>query len=168
MTAAHTLHRAVAGHRALADALRRQFPDVDDQALADTLEGETTFDGAVGRVLRHMAEDEALVAGLGVIMGEFAARKKRLEARIERTREAIADAMSEVGMAKVVTPLATVTVRAGKPEVIVTDEAALPTHLTKTTVSPDKRAIREAIERGETIDGVTLGNGASVLTIRRA
>jgi len=71
-------------------------------------------------------------------------------------------------MAKVVTPLATVTVRAGKPEVIVTDEAALPTHLTKTTVSPDKRAIREAIERGETIDGVTLGNGTSVLTIRRA
>jgi uncharacterized protein YutE (UPF0331/DUF86 family) len=44
--------------------LLQHFPDVDDQTIRDTLEGETNLHEMIAAVIRSALADEALSAGL--------------------------------------------------------------------------------------------------------
>ncbi len=49
-------------HLYLKERLAAEFPDLDDETLADTLDGETRLNEALAAVLRSREEDLALVA----------------------------------------------------------------------------------------------------------
>jgi hypothetical protein len=74
--------------------------------------------------------------------------------------------MTHAGLRRVVLPEATLSIRAGQPRVIITDEAALPPDCVRVRTEPDKVAIKDRLMRGEPVPGATLSNSESVLSVR--
>lgn len=169
---AHALRQAAIKHNALRDELLRRFGDAlidDDQALLDTLEGISDFDQQVLAVLRSADDDDMLIDGIEARVIELNARALRLEARVEQKQAAILDAMQGAAVKKIESPDATLSCRWNPPGVVITDEAALPPEFvrSKITTSPDKKAIKEALDAHKEVKGAILGNGSVSLVVRR-
>ena len=71
--------------------LRRRLlelhPDLDDQTLADTLEGATDFKEALAALIRSALEDECLAKALKERLDQMRGRLNRLEARASSKRQ---------------------------------------------------------------------------------
>lgn len=163
------LDRATATAKALREQLVAIYGDeIDEQTLLDTIDGETDIEAAIIAVARERAETAALSEALADRIDAMKARKARLDLRADRLRAVIARAMDETGRRKIVGPEFTLSLSTVKPGVVITDEAALPPEMvaTKTTTSPDKKAIKAALEAGAAVPGATLGNGGVTVTVR--
>ena len=57
-------------------------------------------------------------------------------------------------------------IRAGQPRVIITDETLLPPDCVRIKREPDKIAIKERLSRGEPVPGATLSNSEETLAMR--
>jgi hypothetical protein len=97
---------------------------------------------------------------------ETAARADRLGKRADWMRRMILSAMDTLGRARIEAPDMTVSVRPGRPAVIITDEAALAAEYWRVTREPKKTAIREDIEQGVIVAGAELANGAPTVVIK--
>ncbi len=142
-----------------------------DEALETTLEGASDLPEMLARMARDAFEAEAHAEAVGQIQKANAARAARLESRAQNLRVQIAWAMAESGMQRIpadALPDMTVTMRAGKPPLIIDDEARVPfTYIrVKTVESIDRAGVRAALEAGERFDWAKLGNPAPVLIIR--
>jgi hypothetical protein len=140
----------------------------DDQALADTLEGESEFPNFCVAALREAKAREAMAKGLSGLIEDLHTRKGRLEHSAERIRALVAGAMMDAGERKFVADDMTISVRDGKSKPIVTDGDRLPDRykMATTIIKPNMDAIREAVAHGDVPDGVEISNGGPVLTIR--
>lgn len=155
--------------RLLTDHLRA-MGEVDETLLADMIEGETDAMHVVDRILAAIGEAEAHQAVLKLREEEMAARRQRLAAKATSLRASLCAWMGDCGLAKLTRPEATLSVSAGKPSVTYSEDfgAGLPSKFLKTTVAPDKAAVRAAVLAGETVIGATLSNAMPTLTIRRS
>lgn len=147
-----------------------QAADLDEQTLLDTLEGETNLAEALAEVAQSALEDEAMAEGLAGLIQSLQERKSRLAKAGESKRTLIIMAMERAGLSTVKQPNATLSVRATKPKVVVTDESLVPAAYFK-PVDPqlDKVALKSALETmepGQSIPGAELSNGGVSLTIR--
>lgn len=156
----------VAEWQRVREGLLAAFPDIDPETLADTVDGETQALDVVARLIRDAREDDALADALGAMQHDMAERKARLASRADKRRAAALDLMNAIGERKITRPDFTASVRAVPPKVIVMDETALPDALCKFERKPDRTAIKEALEQGETVTGAMLSNGTETLTIR--
>lgn len=138
----------------------------DDPVLLDTLEGETNLHDRIAAVCREAQEVAAQADALSEIIKRNKERLTRLEKRSDYLRDQAAWAMQEAGLTKISAPDLTISVRNGKPKVVVTGDAVDPYTRTKTIVEPDKEAIKEALEQGVTLDFAFLSNPQPVLTVR--
>jgi len=138
-----------------------------DPVLIDTLDGMTTLNERLAAVALDALTDEASAEGINDLIASLQARKARLERRAKHTRSVIAWAMQETGQAKIPSAGVTLSVREGKPKLII-DEDRLPMDFkkSKVTYTPDKEIIQDAIDRGEVPEGVQISNAEPVLTIR--
>jgi len=66
--------------------LREQFPSVDDDTLADTLEGSTDLREILIELVRSALEDETLSTALAARLVEMRARLQRLGDRPDKKR----------------------------------------------------------------------------------
>lgn len=150
----------------LAKAIRELCCE-DDQAFADTLDGESDAVEAARRVVRWLAEtnaNEEMVKGLSAT---YAARAKVYSDRADRIRRILLNFMQEIGTKTLPLPEATLSVSMGQPEIVgEIDVAALPAHLTRTKREADRPAIRTALVNGEEIPGLSLSNAAPRLSVR--
>ena len=154
-------------YRRFADALRDEFGE-DDQLVADMLEGETDFHEVVGRLIKDDAEAEAQAAACKALADEYAARSRRLADRRETIKGALHGLMDATGQRKVAHAYATVSVRAVPPKVIFDgDPAALDDAFRKVTITPDRTALKAALEAGTVIPGASLSNGGETISVRR-
>jgi len=64
--------------------LLAEIPDLDEETLADTLEGITNLHDILAELVRSALEDEALSAGLSTRLAEMRARLQRLGDRAEK------------------------------------------------------------------------------------
>lgn len=170
------LHRAATADKALRDELLRQFPTLadDEPALVDTLDGESDFDEHVRAVVVSAMSDEDLAKGLKEALksrkADWEKRIVRLQERAYSKRLVILQAMEIAGRKRFEFPEATVSIRApGKGMVIVTDERALaadPRFWRPIAPEPDKVAIGEALDAGETVEGATRSNPMPTLQIK--
>ena len=66
--------------------------------------------------------------------------------------------MKAIGKDKVECPLFKVSVRTNAPSIVIQDSAFIPRKFVteKTVLTPDKKALKEAIELGEVVEGVSL------------
>lgn len=167
---ADTDTRRLARETAAANALRQALVAITDDpdALRDTIEGETSLHGAIASVMGTIQEDETHVLGLAAMIEKLRGRKERIEARVDRKRTAIEQAMSIGELRKLELPDATLFLREVPPQVQITDESKVPAQFWKAADPKlDKAALKAALKEGQQITGATLGNGGVALSIRR-
>lgn len=141
----------------------------DDTLRHDMVEGETGLFEAVEAAIAEIDECEIIGVGLDAKIGELEARKKRTEARVDRLRGLIEQAMLIAELPSMKLAVATLSVKAVPPKPIYEDEAAIPAdYWRQPDPVLDRKKIAEAIKGGATIPGVSLTNGTTSLQIRRS
>jgi lipid II:glycine glycyltransferase (peptidoglycan interpeptide bridge formation enzyme) len=164
------LSQSVIVYNELKDRIAREFGlEEDDQALLDTLEGETDLQSRLIWLARQANEAEEFATAMKAIMADNKARRDRFEAKAEKLRSLIAWAMQEVGLTKIAAPDVTLSLRMLAPQLVTTTEAeSVPDEFRKVKVSYtfDKDAIKAAINNGQQIEWAHYGNASPSLTIR--
>jgi hypothetical protein len=139
----------------------------DPQAILDTLEGETNLHEALLVVAESALDDEAMAEAISNRVEALQARKSRVENTAEHKRGLIIMAMERAGIQQVKGPAATLATRPLKGKAVIKDESAIPARFWKAQDPKlDKKALNEAIENGEAVEGVERSNGGISLTIR--
>lgn len=155
--------------QAVAAMLRSMGIDEDDQAFADSIEGETDLMEAADAILAKEADDAALITAIGAQMEALAARQARLKARMGSSRKALLALLDASGMKRMERPAGTISRAAGSERVQITDEADIPSQLlrVKTTTAPDLTAIKAHLKAGEAVPGAELVRGDDSVRIGR-
>ena len=117
---------AATTYRAIRDRIRAEDPNIDEQTLADTVEGLTDLHEIVTAIIRSALADEALATGLKGRIAEMQERLDRLQDRASKRRQIAKDVMVELDLKKITAPDFSVSIRPGLPSLMVIDEAAVP------------------------------------------
>ena len=161
------LMQELALHEYLHERLVEEFPDIDEETLADTLEGLTTLNEKLAVVIRSQQDDRVLSEALRTRIEEMRGRLQRLEHRVEKKRELVATVMERADIRKITEPDFTVALRQTPPPLVVTDETLIPEWYWKPQPSKlDRQRLKEDLKSGEHILGVCLGNGGQTLAVR--
>ena len=171
MSSAHTISHQVrteaSRYQLTRDRLLAQFPDLDDETLADTLEGITNLREMLAEVVRSALVDEALVAGLSTRLGDMKARLQRFEVRAKTKRSLVRQAMTSAELPKLSEPDFTASLHAGVAVLEVMAEDQIPELYWKPQPPKlDRQGLLSALKDGAEIDGVELGPRAMKLSVR--
>lgn len=143
------------------------YPDLDEQTLADTLEGATNLKEALAALLRSALEDEGLAKGLRTLLEAMKSRLFRLEGRAVSKRIVVLEAMQKADIRKFIEPDFTASLRMAPPSVLVLNEAEIPAEfLVPQPPKIDRRGLLQALSGGESIPGAVLSNGHQTLSVR--
>jgi Siphovirus Gp157 len=158
---------AATTYRSIRDRIRAEDPNIDEQTLADTVEGLTDLHEIVTAILRAALADEALATGLKVRIAEMQERLDRLQDRASKRRQITKDVMVELDLKKITAPDFSVSIRPGLPSLMVIDEAAVPSIYWQPTAPRLKRQeLLTELKDGAEIEGVALSNPEPVLSVR--
>src|ERR1017187_2803017 len=158
---------AATTYRAIRDRIRAQDPQIDEQTLADTVEGLTDVHEILAAIIRATLADEALATGLKCRVSDMQGRLDRLQDRAAKRRQIAKDAMVELDLKKLAAPDFTASIRPGRPGLVVLNEDAVP----KTYWEPGEPRLRRQIlgsdlKGGAEVAGATLSNPEPVLSVR--
>jgi hypothetical protein len=158
---------ATTNYQAVRDRIRAQDLQIDEQTLADTVEGLTDLHEIVQAIIRAALADEALARGLRCRIAEMQDRLDRLEDRASKRRQIAKDVMVELDLKKLTAPDFTASIRPGMPALVVLNEDEVP----KTYWEPGEPRLRRQVlasdlKGGAEITGATLSNPEPVLSVR--
>ena len=158
---------ATTTYRALRDRIRAQDPQIDEQTLADTVEGLTDVHEILQAIIRAALSDEALVLGLKCRISDMQSRLERLQDRAAKRRQIARDVMVELDLKKLNAPDFTASIRDGTPSLVVLNEDAVPSIYWQPS-QPRLRRQELAIElkHGAEVPGVALSNPEPILSVR--
>ena len=122
-------------YQLLRQRLLADYPNLDEETLADTLEGITDLHEMIAAVIRSALVDEALQAGLRFRVDDMRERLSRLEQRASKKRQLALEAMTEVGLTKLEQSDFTASARAGSPALVVIAEETIPEAYLAATVA---------------------------------
>jgi hypothetical protein len=130
------LHRSIEAAKSLRLELSRLLAgengEVEDQqALADTFDGETTLDAEIRAAVLAIEEDEIFINGCKAREAELKARRARLEKRVEATRGLIEQAMTIAKWPRLEMDIGTVSVGKAAPRIEIDSESDIPTQFWK-------------------------------------
>jgi hypothetical protein len=91
-------------YQLLRQRLLADYPNLDEETVADTLEGITDLHEMIAVVIRSALVDEAVQAGLRFRVDDMRERLSRLELRASKKRQLALEAMTEVGLTKLEQP----------------------------------------------------------------
>lgn len=152
---------------AIANTIRDMLGDgFDVQTFLDSLDGETDAMDILGRLILDREEAKAHEAAAKAVADDYTTRARRMVDKQKALAKAMGQLLDAIGERKVAHPLGTVSRKDGALSVEITDEASVPTQLSKITKTPDKTAIRAALEAGETIPGAELRRGEPGIIVR--
>jgi Siphovirus Gp157 len=158
---------AAISYRSLRDRLRAEDPQIDEQTLADTVEGLTDLHEIVTAIIRSALTDEALVTGLKCRIADMQGRLDRLQDRASKRRQIAKDVMVELDLKKITAPDFTVSIRPGTPALLVLDEAAVPSiYWEPREPRLNRQELLSELKEGAEIEGVALSNPEPVLSVR--
>jgi hypothetical protein len=147
--------------------LLEKLPDLDDETLADTLEGITDLREILAELVRSALEDEALSAGLSTRLAEMRSRLERLKHRAEKKRALALTAMAEAEIKTVLEPDFTASLRQGAPTLDVLAEERIPAAYWRPQPPKlDRQGLLAALKSGEEIDGAALAAPIVQLSVR--
>src|SRR5215471_10467914 len=162
-----SLEFATVAYRAIRDRIRTEDPHIDEQTLADTVEGLTDLHEIVAAIVRSAITDEALATGLKGRIAEMESRRERLQDRASKRREIARDVMVELDLKKITAPDFSVSIRPGLPSLMVIDEAAVPSIYWQPGEPRLKRQVLlNELKDGSEIEGVALSNPEPFLSVR--
>jgi len=154
-------------YRAIRDRIRAEDPQIDEQTLADTVEGLTDLHEIIAAIIRSALADEALATGLKSRIADMQERLDRLQDRASKRRQVAKDVMIDLDIKKITAPDFSVSIRAGLPSLMVIDEAAVPSIYWQPSAPRLKRQeLLSELKDGAAIEGVALSNPEPVLSVR--
>ena len=161
------LEFAAINYRTIRDRLRADDPQIDEQTLADTVDGLTDLHEIVAAIIRSALADEALATGLEGRVAEMQDRLERLQDRASKRRQIAKDVMVELNLKKITAPDFTVSIRPGIPSLQVLDEAAVPSiYWQPSAPRLNRQGLLSELKEGADINGVALSNPEPVLSVR--
>ena len=161
------LEFAAITYRAIRDRIQAEDPQIDEQTLADTVEGLTDLHEIVAAIIRAALADEALATGLKSRVAEMQDRLERLQDRAAKRRQIAKEVMVELDLKKITAPDFTVSIRPGMPALMVLDEAAVPSIFWQPSAPKlNRQGLLSELKQGGEITGVTLSNPEPVLSVR--
>lgn len=160
-----TLYEIAAEYRGMAEKLADL--DLDEQTIADTLEGESgalvVKGTSIAAVVRNL---EASAEAIKQAEQQMSARRKAIESRSKRLRQYLMDGMRLAGIQKIECPHFVISVRANPPSVDVFDANQIPAEYMRQPepppAEPDKKRISEALKAGIDIPGCALSRSSRV------
>jgi hypothetical protein len=154
-------------YRAVRERIRALEPELDEQTLADTVEGLTDLHEILAAIVRAALADEALATGLKGRIAEMQERLERLQERAARRRQIVKDTMVKLDLKKLTAPDFSASIRPGMPALLVIDEAAVPSiYWEPREPRLDRQGLLAELKQGAEITGVTLSNPEPVLSVR--
>jgi hypothetical protein len=161
------LEFAAIHYRAIRDRLRAEDPQIDEQTLADTVEGLTDLHQILSAIIRAALADEALANGLKGRIAEMEDRLRRLQDRACKRRQIARDVMVELDLKKLKAPDFTASIRPGIPALMVIDEAAVPSiYWEPQEPRLNRQGLVADLKQGAEVTGVALSNPEPVLSVR--
>jgi hypothetical protein len=161
------LEFAAIAYRAIRDRIRAEDPQIDDQTLADTVEGLTDLHEIVMAIIRAVLADEALATGLKGRIAEMEDRLTRIQDRASKRRQIAKDVMVELDLKKLTAPDFTASIRPGMRALMVIDEKAVPSiYWEPREPRLNRQGLIADLKQGAEVTGVTLSNPEPVLSVR--
>jgi Siphovirus Gp157 len=162
-----SLDFAAITYGAIRDRIRAEDPQIDEQTLADTVEGLTDVHEIIAAIVRAALADEALAMGLKSRVAEMEERQGRLQDRAAKRRQIVKNVMVELDIKKITAPDFTVSIRPGMPALLVLDEAVVPSiYWQPSAPRLDRQGLLSELKGGAEIEGVVLSNPEPVLSVR--
>ena len=162
-----TLKLAAIAYRVIRDRIQAEDPQIDEQTLADTVEGLTDLHEILTAVIRAALADQGLANGLKGRIADMQDRLGRLEDRASKRRQIAKDVMMELDLKKLTAPDFTASIRPGTPALMVIDEAAVPSiYWEPSEPRLNRQELANDLKQGAEIAGVTLSNPQPVLSVR--
>jgi len=156
------LYELAAEYRA--DAEKLADMDLDEQTLADTLEGLSgELEVKAQNVIMFTRNLEATAAAIKEAEAQMAARRKALENRAAGLRRYVLENMQFAGIQKIECPLFKLSIRDNPAAVDIYEPGLIPAQYMKQPEppppAPDKTAIKAAITAGTDVPGARLTKG---------
>lgn len=166
ISSAH-VHAELAQHQTFRQRLLTELPDLDEETLADTLEGLTDLNELLIAVTRSALEDEAIYEGLSTRLADMKARLERLGIRAKRKRELVREAMIEARLTKLLASDFAATLRQSPPGVdVVAEDLIPPAYWKPQPPKLDKLGILAALKSGTQIEGAVMAAPKLQLNVR--
>src|SRR6476661_2853067 len=163
----HQLTFAATVYCSIRDRILGEDPQIDEQTLADTVEGMTDLHEIVAVIIRAALADEALATGLKGRIAEMQDRLERLQDCAAKRRQIAKDVMVELDLKKITAPDFTVSIRPGMPALLVLDEAAVPSiYWEPREPRLNRQELLSDLKGGTEVGGVALSNPEPVLSVR--
>src|ERR1035441_7519105 len=132
---------AATTYRAIRDRIRAHDPQIDEQTLADTVEGLSDVHEILAAIVRAALADEAMATGLKCRISDMQGRLDRLQDRASKRRQIAKYGMVELDLTKLTAPDFTASIRPGLPALVVLNEDAVP----KTYWDPGEPRLRRQV-----------------------
>jgi hypothetical protein len=166
MNAQQTFSQEIATAALVVKALEDAGITPDDPDYATLIESECDALERLRRILRAARWAEGQSKALKDIEAEMKGRRQRFDDKAETLRAIVKQAMQTLGLPKIEAPDLTASLTNTRPSVVIDDEAAIPSQLCKVVRTPDKTAIKSALEQGEVVPGASLSAPSQTLTVR--
>lgn len=156
-------------HNLTNDFLAVQSLDVDESAIADTLQQiQMSFEEKAENIIRVYQNVEGDIDSLDKEIARLSDRKKALQNKNDRFIDYLRENMEKTGITKISCQFFSITLVEGQDVVAVEDESAIPDEFVKvkTTITPDKIAIKKALKDGLDVSGCKLKTGKSSIRIK--
>lgn len=166
MQSTELIKTEVVHYQMLAGQLKADYGAIDDDTLADTLEGLSDLPQMIEEIIRSSLEDEAMIAGLKIRADAMAARLARLRERHQKKRQLAAWALGAAGMPRLKAVDFTVSLSEGALRLEISDESKIPQHyLIPQPPKPDRAGITHALKQGRILEGAALVQGQPYITV---
>lgn len=164
------LRADVANLEAQINDLLTAYPELaeDAELRADMLDGETNLHAVLTRLIGIERDADSMVRAMADRISAMQTRKARHERRQEAMRGLVLKLMRAAGSRSVPLAEATVSIRSTPAKVEIIDEARLRKAYLRIVMSPDKTAIKEALEAGKKVAGAKMGEPGETLSVRVA
>lgn len=129
----------------------------DAAVFQDTLEAlEDAIEDKAENIVCVIKEIEGDINTLKAEEKRLKERRQALEKKKEHLRWYLQDELEVMNIPRLKTARFTISLRDNAPKVNVIDETLIPFNFIKTAYSVDKKAVKEALENGEVVEGATL------------
>jgi hypothetical protein len=151
----------------LLTAFKEQLGE-DDQAIADTISGETGFFELVDIVLNRLAELEDYINAITTQGRKLNDRNSRFKSQHEGLRKALLSAMLQAKLDRVERPVGTAAQRKTARSAVIEDENLIPdTYKIPQPAQVDKKALTAALKDGP-VPGAKLSEQGITISISRS
>lgn len=152
----------------LADMQKLQDMDLDEQTLADTLEGLSgELEVKATNVAMFMRNLENAADAIKEAEKQMADRRKAIENRIDRIKSYLISNMERTEIKKIECPYFAITLKKNPPALKVLEEDKIPSKYFTIPEPPppalDKAKLKEDLKAGVEIEGAILTVGSSLL-----